>query len=192
MELHFYLNFKDETGEIWKLTNELDVSTPYIEISRETMLDFANEVKKMDDYMVIPSSDKTLKYEIVLKHKDLDIFDVDKSVHHLPKVTSVDTNNAFIIKQNLESATWTISLTSELRELLSSTMYNKDKNQYIYVTQKDNPTLLLDTLDIKMYNVLYSESFNMTEQNKKVAQNPDVSLYCGKVFENYLHIQETV
>ena len=174
MELHFYLNFKDETGEIWKLTNELDVSTPYIEISRETMLDFANEVKKMDDYMVIPSSDKTLKYEIVLKHKDLDIFDVDKSVHHLPKVTSVDTNNAFIIKQNLESATWTISLTSELRELLSSTMYYKDK------------------LDIKMYNVLYSESFNMTEQNKKVAQNPDVSLYCGKVFENYLHIQETV
>jgi|TARA_B110000977_G_scaffold109211_1_gene142073 hypothetical protein len=192
MELHFYLNFKDETGEIWKLTNELDVSTPYIEISRETMLDFANEVKKMDDYMVIPSSDKTLKYEIVLKHKDLDIFDVDKSVHHLPKVTSVDTNNAFIIKQNLESATWTISLTSELRELLSSTMYYKDKNQYIYVTQKDNPTVLLDTLDIKMYNVLYSESFNMTEQNKKVAQNPDVSLYCGKVFENYLHIQETV
>ena len=192
MELHFYLNFKDETGEIWKLTNELDVSTPYIEISRETMLDFANEVKKMDDYMVIPSSDKPLKYEIVLKHKDLDIFDVDKSVHHLPKVTSVDTNNAFIIKQNLESATWTISLTSELRELLSSTMYYKDKNQYIYVTQKDNPTVLLDTLDIKMYNVLYSESFNMTEQNKKVAQNPDVSLYCGKVFENYLHIQETV
>ena len=192
MELHFYLNFKDETGEIWKLTNELDVSTPYIEISRETMLDFANEVKKMDDYMVIPSSDKTLKYEIVLKHKDLDIFDVDKSVHHLPKVTSVDTNNAFIIKQNLESATWTISLTSELRELLSSTMYYKDKNQYIYVTQKDNPTVLLDTLDIKMYNVLYSESFNITEQNKKVAQNPDVSLYCGKVFENYLHIQETV
>tara|TARA_B110000503_G_scaffold59931_1_gene95391 strand:- start:7827 stop:8405 length:579 start_codon:yes stop_codon:yes gene_type:complete len=192
MELHFYLNFKDETGEIWKLTNELDVSTPYIEISRETMLDFANEVKKMDDYMVIPSSDKTLKYEIVLKHKDLDIFDVDKSVHHLPKVTSVDTNNAFIIKQNLESATWTISLTSELRELLSSTMYYKDKNQYIYVTQKDNPTVLLDTLDIKMYNVLYSESFDMPEQNKKVAQNPDVSLYCGKVFENYLHIQETV
>ena len=191
MELHFYLNFKDETGEIWKLTNELDVSTPYIEISRETMLDFANEVKKMDDYMVIPSSDKTLKYEIVLKHKDLDIFDVDKSVHHLPKVTSVDTNNAFVITQNLESATWTISLTHELRELLSSTTYYKDKNQYVYITQKDNPTVLLDTLDIKMYNVLYSESFNMTEQNKEVAQNPNVSLYCGKVFENYLHIQET-
>ena len=123
--------------------------------------------------------------------KDLDIFDVDKSVHHLPKVTSVDTNNAFVITQNLESATWTISLTHELRELLSSTTYYKDKNQYVYITQKDNPTVLLDTLDIKMYNVLYSESFNMTEQNKEVAQNPNVSLYCGKVFENYLHIQET-
>lgn len=191
MELHFYLNFKDETGEIWKLTNELDTSTQYIEIDRETMLAFANEDKKMEDYMVIPSSDKTLKYEIVLKHKDLDAFDVDKSVHHLPKVTSIDTNNAFIIQQNLNSATWTVSLTNELRELLSSTTYYKDKNQYIYVTQKDNPTVLLDTLDIKMYNVLYTESFDMIEQNKKVAQNPDVSLYCGKVFENYFHIQET-
>jgi len=191
MELNFYLNFKEDTGEIWKLTNELDVSTPYMEIDRETMKEFASEKKKMDDYIVIPSSDKKLKFEIQFKHKDLSSFDVDKSVHHLPKVTTVDTNNAFVIKQNLKTATWTISLTEELRELLSSTLYYKDKNQVIFVTKKDNPTILLDTLDIKMYNVLYSDSFDMLDQNKKVAQDPNVSLYCGKVFENYFHIQET-
>lgn len=191
MELNFYLNFKEDTGEIWKLTNELDVSTPYMEIDRETMKEFASEKKKMDDYIVIPSSDKKLKFEIQFKHKDLSSFDVDKSVHHLPKVTTVDTNNAFVIKQNLKTATWTISLTEELRELLSSTLYYKDKNQVIFVTKKDNPTILLDTLDIKMYNVLYSDSFDMLNQNKKVAQDPNVSLYCGKVFENYFHIQET-
>ena len=191
MELHFYLNFRDDTGQIWKLTNELDTSTPYIEIDRATMIEFAEEQKKMDDYIVVPSSDKTLKYEIKFKHKDLSEFDVDKSVHHLPKVTDVDTNNAFIIKQNLKTATWTISLTEELRELLSSTLYYKDKNQIIFVTKKDNPSVLLDTLDIKMYNVLYTESFEMSNQDKTVAQNANVSLYCGKVFENYYHIQET-
>lgn len=191
MELKFYLNFRDETGEIWKVTNELDTSTPYIEIDRQTMLDFSEERKKMDDHIVIPSSDEKLKYQIQFKHKDLSSFDVDKSIHHLPKVTNVESNNAFIIKQNLKKATWNISLTNELRELLTSTLYYKDKHQTIYVTKKDNPSVLLDTIDVKMYNILYTESFDMPEQDKVVAQTPNVSLYCGKVFENYYHIQET-
>lgn len=191
MEKHFYINFREETGEIWKLTNELDTSTPYVEIDREMMLDFAEERKKMDDYVVVPSSDKTLKYEVKFKHKDLAEFDVDKSVHRLPVITTVDTNNAFLIKQNLTTGSWTVSLTLELRELLSSTLYYKDKSQVIYITQKDNPAVLLDTLDIKMYNVLYSDSFELTTQDIKVAKNPNVSLYCGKAFENYFHIQET-
>lgn len=191
MELKFYLNFKDETGEIWKVTNELDTSTPYLEIDRQTMLDFSTETKKMADHIVIPSSDEKLKYQIQFKHKDLSSFDVDKSIHHLPKVTNVESNNAFIIKQNLKTATWNISLTNELRELLTSTLYYKDKHQTIYVTKKDNPSVLLDTIDVKMYNVLYTESFDMIEQDKEVAQTSDVSLYCGKVFENYYHIQET-
>ena len=190
MELKFYINFKEDTGEIWKITNELDSSTPYIEIDRQTMLDFSEERKKMDDYIVVPSSDKDLKYEIKFKHKDLTEYDVDKSIHHLPKVKKVDTHNAFSIIQNLKKGTWTISLTEELRTLLTSTLYYKDKNQVIYITKKDNPNVLLDTLDIKLYNVLYSESYEMQEQDKAVAQNSDVSLYCGKVFENYYHIQE--
>ena len=132
-----------------------------------------------------------LKYQIQFKHKDLSSFDVDKSIHHLPKVTNVESNNAFIIKQNLKTATWNISLTNELRELLTSTLYYKDKHQTIYVTKKDNPSVLLDTIDVKMYNILYTESFDMIEQDKEVAQTSDVSLYCGKVFENYYHIQET-
>lgn len=192
MEQKFYINFKEVTGDIWKVTNELDISTPYIEIDRQTMKDFAEERKKMDDYIVIPSSDKNLKYEIKFKHRDLSDFDVDKSIHHLPKVESFDTNNAFVIRQNLKQGTWTIHLTEELRELLTSTLYYKDKNQVIYITQKDNPSVLLDTLDIKMYNVLYGEEFVMQNQNITVAQNPNVSLYCGKVFDNYFHIQESV
>lgn len=190
MEQKFYLNFKEDTGDIWKVTNELDTSTPYIEIDRETMLDFSSETKKMDDYIIVPSSDATLKYEIKFKHKDLTEFDVDRSIHHLPKVKSIDTNNAFSIIQNVKSGTWTISLTKELRDLLTSTLYYKDKNQVVYITKKDNPAVLLDTLDVKLYNVLYTDSFEMKAQDKTVAKSLDVSLYCGKVFDNYYHIQE--
>lgn len=190
MEQKFYLNFREATGEIWKVTNELDISTPYIEVDRQTMKDFAEQRKKMADYVIVPSSDENLKYEIKFKHKDLLQFDVDKSVHHLPKVETYETNNAFVIKQNIKNGSWTIHLTEKLRELLTSTLYYKDKNQIIYVTQKDNPNILLDTLDIKMYNILYTDSYQLENQQIKVAQNPDVSLYCGKVFDNYFHIQE--
>lgn len=190
MEHKFYINFREDTGEIWKVTNEIDLSTPYLEINQQVMKDFAEERKKMDDYVVIPSSDESLKYEIKFKHKDLTEFDVDKSVHHLSKVESYNTNNAFVIVQNLKAGTWTIKLTEGLRELLTSTLYYKDKNQLIFITQKDNPNVLLDTLDIKMYNVLYADSHTMQSQNIAVAKNPNVSLYCGKVFDNYFHIQE--
>lgn len=188
--MKFYLNFNEETGRIWKVTNELDTTTPYVEVDKPTMVDFSTGNKKMDDYVVIPSSDNTAKYEIKFKHKDLSEFDVDKSIHHLPKSTIVENQNAFVIAQNMLSGTWTISLTEELRTLLTSTLYYKDKNQVIYVCKKDNPSILLDTLDIKMYNILYSESYEMDEQDTNVAKDPDVSLYCGKVFENYFHIQE--
>lgn len=186
----FYINFKEDTGAIWKVTNELDLSTPYIEVDEQTMRDFAEDRKRMDDYIVVPSSDENVKYEIKFKHKDLSEFDVDKSIHHLTKTNVVDVKNAFSIIQNLDSGTWTISLTEGLRELLTSTLYYKDKNQIIYICKKDNPNVLLDTLDIKMYNVLYTDSYEMPEQDKAVAKDPRVSLYCGKVFENYFHIQE--
>ena len=34
--MKYYLNFKEDTGEVWKSTNEIDESTPYIEIDKET------------------------------------------------------------------------------------------------------------------------------------------------------------
>lgn len=191
MEQKFYLNFKEATGEIWKVTNELDVSTPYVEVDRQTMKDFAEQRKRMSDYIIVPSSDENLKYEIKFKHKDLLQFDVDKSVHHLPKVETYDTNNAFVIKQNIKNGTWVIHLTEKLRELLNSTLYYKDKNQIIYVTEKDNPNVLLDTLDIKMYNILHTNSYQLENYSLPVAKNLNVSLYCGKAFDNYFHIQET-
>tara|TARA_B110000503_G_scaffold142949_1_gene241779 strand:- start:9500 stop:10084 length:585 start_codon:yes stop_codon:yes gene_type:complete len=191
IEQHFYLNFKELTGEIWKITNELDISTPYIEVDKTTMVEFAEEHKKMRDYIVVPSSDKTAKYEIKFKHKDLSEFDVDSSIHQLSKVVAAENSSAFSIIQNIKNGTWTISLTEELRELLTSTLYYKDKNQVIYITKKNDPNILLDTLDIMLYNVLYTDYYVMPGVNSVVAKNKDVSLYCGKVFENYYHILET-
>lgn len=186
--MNWYFNFKDPGGEIWKITNEVDDSTPYITVEAELYREFATEQKRMQDYIVVPTGKEDLKYELQLKHQDLLTFDVDKSVHQIQKVTSVDSNNAFIIEQDIVKGIWTVSMSEQLRTLLTQTAYYKDKTHSLYITDQDDPNILLDTIEVKLYNVLFSDSFALTDQSVKVAQNPNVSVYCGKTFENYYHL----
>jgi len=186
--MSFYLNFKEQTGHIWKLTNELDTSTPYLEVDVETYRQFAKEEKRMDDYVIVPSGKENLKYEIKSKNRDFMTFDVDDSIHQITKVAQVDINNAFIITQNVKDGEWAVSLTPQLKNLLNQTNYYKEKSSLVYVTQEDNPNILLDKLDVKMWTILYDDEFILENTNKEVAKRTDVSLYCGKVFENYLHV----
>lgn len=186
--MKWYFNFKDPGGEIWKITNELDTSTPYIEVEPNLYIEFSTEQKKMQDYIIVPTGKEDLKYEIQLKHQDLLTFDVDKSIHQIQKVKNIDSNNCFIIEQNLSNGTWTVSMSEQLRTLLSQTAYYKDKTQLIYVTDQDDPNILLDTIEVKLYNVLFNESYTMPNQSVNVAKRKKVSLYCGKNFENYFHM----
>jgi hypothetical protein len=186
--MKWYFNFKDPGGEIWKITNELDESTPYIEVEPELYKEFSTDQKRMQDYIIVPTGKADLKYELQLKHQDLLTFDVDISVHQIQKVNTIDTNNAFVIEQDIKNGVWSISMSEQLRMLLTQTAYYKDKSQLIYVTDQDDPNILLDTIEVKLYNILFSESFVLPDQLVKVAQNLNVSLYCGKIFENYYHM----
>lgn len=186
--MKWYINFKDPGGDIWKITNELDESSPYIEVEAELYKEFATEQKRMQDYIVVPTGKQDLKYELQLKHQDLLTFDVDKSIHQIQKTNVVDTNNALIIEQDVNDGKWIIKMSEQLRSLLTQTAYYKDKTQLIYVTDQDDPNILLDTLEIKLYNILFDEYYVMPEQSIKVAQRKNVSLYCGKTFENYYHL----
>ena len=185
MEQTFYLNFEEDTGHIWKATNECDDSTPYIEVDAETCSQFTTGEKDMNDYIIIPSlTDK--KFEIKFKHRDLTEFDVDKSIHRIEISNTDDHKNAFMIIQ--ENGYWTIKLSKHMQETLTSTAYYKDKTQLIYVTKKNDPNILLDTMTIKLYNVLYNDEYRLENQDVNVAKSNDVSLFCGKVFEEYKHV----
>lgn len=185
MEQKFYLNFNEETGYIWKATNECDDSSPYIEVDGETCAEFTTGAKDMNDYIVIPSLNKQ-KFEIKFKHRDLTEFDVDKSIHRFETSNTDDHENAFMVIQ--ENGKWKIKLSENMKETLTTTSYYKDKTQLIYVTKKNDPNILLDTMTIKLYNVLYSDEYELTEQNADVAKRNDISLFCGKVFEQYMHV----
>lgn len=186
----FYINFDASTGEIKKITNRKDDAFPYIEIDKETHADFVLARKSAFDYLVLPSGDDEKTYKLTEKHKDLLDFDVDKSVHNIKKVDQINIDNGIVIKQDLKNGTWTFSVTPKLKSFLTTTTYYKDKTHYFYVTNEDDPNILLDNLEVPMWKILYKDEETLEGTDLKVAQTPNVSVYCGKVFKNYIHIQE--
>lgn len=190
-DLKFYINFNSETGAIKKFTNQFDDSTPSIEIDRETYVKFIKGELLGRDYAVRPSTTGDFKYELVTRHTDLLEFDVDKSIHHITKANKVEVDNGFILTQNMSNGTWTAKFTPELQNFLKQTTYYKEKTQHLFVTAEDDPNILLESLQVPLWTILYEEEYKLTNVNKEVAQRPDISVYCGKAFENYIHIQES-
>jgi hypothetical protein len=187
----FYINFDSDSGQIFKFTNEVDKSSLYIETDKETYIDFVNGKKNVDDYLILPTSSKDQVYELVSKHRGLLNFDVDKSVHQLQKVVKVNFKNGFVVQQNIVRQNWTVYFTDSLKQFLNNTTYYKDKTMYLYVTTNNNPNILLDTLIVPLRKLLNgSKTFVIENTNKDIAKNKNVSIYCGKVFDNYAHIQE--
>lgn len=118
MNQKFYLNFREDTGQVWKLTNILDSSSPYMEIDKETMIEFAEERKRLDDYIVIPSATGKGSFELKFKHYTIESFNVDRSIHKFPK-GPIDQDLVLNVIQNTNKGKWYISLSENLRSLLS-------------------------------------------------------------------------
>jgi hypothetical protein len=184
----YYLNFRED-GTILKVGNVLDESTPYIEVEQQVVQDFADCKKEFKDYIIVPSDAVDAKFEMRFRHTSLEDFDVDRSILQLSK-TLINERLNFIIIQDVTNGIWKSKLSNDLKSLLSSTSYYKDKSHTLFVTDEDDPNVLLDTLVVEFSDLLYKDECIIKNTNKEVAQRPDVSVYCGKVFENYSHIVE--
>ena len=83
--MKFYLNFYEDSGRLWKSTNMLDDSTPYIEVEKDIVVDFNTGKKDLNDYVVVPSTKPNQTYELRFLHKEIDGYDVERSIHHIEK-----------------------------------------------------------------------------------------------------------
>ena len=185
-----YLNFQED-GKIIKVSNVLDTSTPYIEVDKSWAYDFADCKKSMDDYIVVPSDTSESKFEIKFKHSSaLESFNVDDSIHQITKKHTT-TKLLFAIVQDTKKGQWKVKISDDLKNLLNSTTFYKDKKHHLFVTQENDPNFLLDTLVVNFGELLSGQTYIIESANKEVAQIPNVSVYCGKAFENYKHIVES-
>jgi hypothetical protein len=186
----FYVYFDIKTGDILKVSNELDNSLHYLEVNKQTYKEFINQEKNYLNYRVIPVPKDHTKFEIIEKTVSSVEFDVDKSIHELEKVYSVIQNNdIFVIVQDLKNKMWKAhaSLNDNFITFLSQTNNYYTTHKEIYVTEENNPNILLDVLKVPMEGFLNDKEFDVEFTNSDVVERTDISLYCATVHEQYKH-----
>lgn len=187
-----YLYFDVETGEIQSSSNELKSDANYIEINSELHAMFAKAERKFSDYLIVPSADETEKYALTEKHKTALEFDVDKSIHQFPKVLQNEKENVFVITQKNKSWSARTSLTSQYLKFLTQNENYVNSIKKIYITEENNPNILLDVLELPIKSVLFGDVYVFDTFNKSIAERSDMSLYCGTTFENFVHEVEVL
>jgi|TARA_A200000113_G_C8811489_1_gene337374 hypothetical protein len=176
-----YINFDQKTGTIKSFTN-VEPDSSFIEVDSDTYKDFIDGKKLMQDYIVIPST-KDKVFELVGKNKDLMEFDVDQSIHKLVD-KKPNSKNYVEIVQDIKQKVWEVTISNTLKTFLSSSNFYKDKMQYVYITEKNNPNILIDTLSIPISELLQTGTYKI---KNNIASNKNTSLYCIKVFDAYYH-----
>lgn len=182
----YYLYFDITTGDIIASSNEFRPDTHYIEIDAEIHKKFASAEKNFSDFFVVPTLEDRTKYALKERIKNDAEFDVDKSIHQFKKVKTVDQENVFVISQKNG---WTARsvLTKEYLTFLKQSKSYITNVKEIYVTAENNPNILLDVLKLPIESVLSNKPYIFTDYNKEVAKKKNISLYCGTIFENFVH-----
>jgi len=185
--MNFYLYFDVETGDILSCSNELRTDQNYITIEREMYLQFANADLNISHYMVVPSIEEGETYTLKERHRSSLEFDVDKSIHKFVKVKQNTKENVFVIQQT--QGCWKVytNLSSNYLKFLTQNEKYVNSIKQIYITEEDNPNILLDVLKMPIKDVLFSDKYEFVDYNADIAKRSDISLYCGTNFENFVH-----
>lgn len=186
----FYVYFDISTGEINRVSNELQDDLHYVEIDKELYIQFSNGDRNFNEYRVIPTPKDASKFELIEKTTTSIEFDVDRSIHEIQKQNSlVDDEDVFVIVQDKKNNVWKAhaKLNDNYITFLSQTNNYYSQHKEVYVTEENNPNVLLDVLKIPMEGFLKDIDFDVVFNDSKLTTRSDISLYCATVHERYMH-----
>lgn len=189
----FYAFYDEKTGEVWKVSPVADDTRAHIEIDLDIGISMVDGKRNMKDYIVLPSTKNNLSFELQLKNSDYITYDVDTSIHHFKIVTEIqDDDNGLQVIHNFKKSKIEVKIGKNIKEFLKSNMYFRKQDLYMYFTKKDDPNILIDTIVVPYYELLNNDTFFIDDIKESVLQNTDMSIYCGKIFENYYYVVKNV
>ena len=187
----FYVYY-DESGNVLSVTNELYTDKNSIEIDKDSYIQFVSGKKNLQEFVVLEGLGTG--FNSLVKKDKLDNFSVEKSIHEIEKVNSGAYNtSAFYIIQDKKKKKWQgkAQLSKERSKTLNTILTNnKYLNQYktVYITEQNNPNILVGELVIDMKNFINNKLFDITVNNNSLIFLDNISLYCPVLYEKFYHI----
>ena len=187
----FYVYY-DESGNVLSVTNEVYTDKTSIEIDKDSYIQFVSGKKNLQEFVVLEGLGTG--FNSLVKKDKLDNFSVEKSIHEIEKVSSGAYNtSAFYIIQDKKKKKWQgkAQLSKERSKTLNTILTNnKYLNQYktVYITEQNNPNILVGELVIDMKNFINNKLFNITVNNNSLIFLDNISLYCPVLYEKFYHI----
>jgi len=187
----FYVYY-DESGNVLSVTNELYTDKNSIEIDKDSYIQFVSGKKNLQEFVVLEGLGTG--FNSLVKKDKLDNFSVEKSIHEIEKVNSGAYNtSAFYIIQDKKKKKWQgkAQLSKERSKTLNTILTNnKYLNQYktVYITEQNNPNILVGELVIDMKNFINNKLFDITVNKNSLIFLDNISLYCPVLYEKFYHI----
>ena len=187
----FYVYY-DESGNVLSVTNEVYTDKNSIEIDKDSYIQFVSGKKNLQEFVVLEGLGTG--FNSLVKKDKLDNFSVEKSIHEIEKVNSGAYNtSAFYIIQDKKKKKWQgkAQLSKERSKTLNTILTNnKYLNQYktVYITEQNNPNILVGELVIDMKNFINNKLFDITVNKNSLIFLDNISLYCPVLYEKFYHI----
>lgn len=181
-----WIRYDPDKGTIFSIgplrdDNELGVHSP---IDYFTAIEFIEEKKHIRDWIAVPDPlNPDLAKLINTKEEQMDI-DISKSIYQIKKTTQ-DTDADFTVEQHNDK--WIIKMKENLVNVLKGNDFYKEKVYNFYITNEDDPNILLDSFAINMKDLIEGE-LEVTDIDRTVSSRKDVSIFAYRLFDTYQHL----
>ena len=94
------------------------------------------------------------------------------------------------IIQDVAKGEWSVKITGQTKTLIEGlTTTNKELKQLFYVTDKNNPNILHDTLVVDLNKVIEDDGTKLINFDKQSAKL-NISVFCRNLYNEYNHVIE--
>lgn len=177
----YYVLYDSVEKKIKGTSKSIDSNYISIEIDQELYKKIVSYEYTLDNFKVVYNAEDELYRVVLIKDLVVVHFDVDKSIH---AITDDDKTNSMIIQQYPNQNKWTIQTDFSSKFIDNAASYFMGTKE-IYVTQKNNPNILIGTLKIPL-DYIIEQPYTFESD---LASLKDISLYTG-IFaehESYTH-----
>lgn len=181
-----WLRYEPDNGKILSVTNEKDLNLTgrYAEIDIFTAKEFIEGTKNTDDYVVVPSIHDPEQGKLINVTSEQIDYDISKNIYQIPKVSQKGTANFKIIQTSTQ---WQIETSDYLKSVISSSDFYLKKVYNFYITDHNDPNVLLDKFTVKMSDLALGNCVIDTVDTS-VSARSNVSVYAYRMFDTYEHV----